>query len=214
MEIWRNILKLCCPTSNGAQTTSHPKNTFEVLQSDAWMTREVQMLLKKWKITFLTSASLPHPKMSLTSSSIRHFLWSAFNIFLLSVSYFLHSVSTWLTASFSSHWQFPVGCFPIMNRVLFSLLCPILILLRVICSFLMFPLFTILPFEFWTLCRCLPLVSPSQNCCHFYPSSLQIMLFPSDFESLTLISTFPLFTATLANLLSLAFLLTHLDWVS
>ena len=132
------------------------------------------------KITFLPSASLPHPNMSLTSSSI-YFLWSAFIIFLLSVSYFQHSANTWLTVSFSPHWQFPVGCFPTRSNGCYWAYCVLSNL-----SFLVFPFFSI---EFWPLWRGLPLVAPSQ-----------IQLFPSYFESLTLISTFSLFTATFANL--------------
>lgn len=111
-----------------------------------------------------------------------------------------------ICSTLSPQWlHLPDRCSPIIKRVLFSLLFPLLSLLVIAHSFLLFHVFTFPTF----FCTCLPLAPPSQYCCLFLTASLYMMLFFSDFESLTLISTFGLFTASFANLSTVSFEMSH-----
>ena len=100
----------------------------------------------------------------------------------VSLPYRGHAIITCSTVSLSPQLHCPVGCFPIILSVLFSFLCPILILLIITCSVL-------------SITPCLSCYTVIYiNVCLFI--SFQTKLFPSVFDNFTLISTSSFFTAS------------------
>ncbi len=123
------------------------------------------VIVRNLKMTFLPSPAPPHSNMSLVFASIcpatlTHAPLSPFpqtdcNSQLI---VFLRNSASQLAVS-NSHSAHNNWFFSVVSCSRLFLIC--------------------------TLCKCPPLVSPSQYCCHLLPTYLQITPLPSDFKSLT-----------------------------